>query len=490
MQIAFWNETGLAQLEEAAKAAETALNLEPAHGGALALLENLYRRQRSWDRYVEILARERPARRPRPVQAAARRTARCCATSRGTPARSTGWRGVHEESGEWEAAARRLPPAGRRAAPEGAARLEAQLSAGEMLKERLRDRAAPRSSWSWCWRRPAARRTCRACCLLAAIYRERKRLAEGAPAARARGRGGRRRRGQDAHAGRGGGDLRHRSSTTRSRPPSSIRRCLALDDTRDRSRREAGRDQASARRLGRGCCRWRSGWRRSARARRAQAGRAARALWHRLGRAAEETGDEAGALEAFRSRARPRRPTPPAATLAARRDLADAHVRRQDWREAAAAYESCWRRPAGLKRATRWRRLRAAGHRAAARGQPAEAIEPLEKALALEPRRRAGAGGAGRGGASAAGNDDAVVRHTQALLAVTEDPRDEAASCSSTSRRSTASGARIRSARSPPTWRRSRSGRTSGRSCTGCSSSDRDPAVEAVGRAAGAGWPS
>ncbi len=41
MQIAFWNETGRAQLDEAAKAAETALALEPAHGGALALLENL-----------------------------------------------------------------------------------------------------------------------------------------------------------------------------------------------------------------------------------------------------------------------------------------------------------------------------------------------------------------------------------------------------------------------------------------------------------------
>ena len=51
VQIAFWNETGRAQLDEAAKAAETALTLEPAHGGALALLENLYRRQRSWDRY-------------------------------------------------------------------------------------------------------------------------------------------------------------------------------------------------------------------------------------------------------------------------------------------------------------------------------------------------------------------------------------------------------------------------------------------------------
>ena len=56
MQIAFWDESGLGLPEEAANAARAALNLAPTHGGALALLEDLYRRQRSWDRYVEILA--------------------------------------------------------------------------------------------------------------------------------------------------------------------------------------------------------------------------------------------------------------------------------------------------------------------------------------------------------------------------------------------------------------------------------------------------
>src|SRR5262245_28857942 len=58
VQIAFWNDTGLAQLPEAADAARRALALAPAHGGALALLEALYRRQRSWDAYVEILAKK------------------------------------------------------------------------------------------------------------------------------------------------------------------------------------------------------------------------------------------------------------------------------------------------------------------------------------------------------------------------------------------------------------------------------------------------
>ena len=56
VQIAFWDESGLGLPEEAANAARAALNLAPTHGGALALLEDLYRRQRSWDRYVEILA--------------------------------------------------------------------------------------------------------------------------------------------------------------------------------------------------------------------------------------------------------------------------------------------------------------------------------------------------------------------------------------------------------------------------------------------------
>ena len=61
VQIAFWNESGLARLDDAAAAARAALALDPAHGGALSLLEELYRRQRSWDPYVEILGRKHEA---------------------------------------------------------------------------------------------------------------------------------------------------------------------------------------------------------------------------------------------------------------------------------------------------------------------------------------------------------------------------------------------------------------------------------------------
>ncbi|HSS40118.1 MAG TPA: tetratricopeptide repeat protein, partial [Polyangia bacterium] len=59
VQIAFWNETGRARLDEAIAAAEAALALEPAHGGALALLGNLHRRLRQWDAYVAVLDRRR-----------------------------------------------------------------------------------------------------------------------------------------------------------------------------------------------------------------------------------------------------------------------------------------------------------------------------------------------------------------------------------------------------------------------------------------------
>ena len=55
VQIAFWYESGLGMPDEAANAARAALNLAPNHGGALALLEDLYKRQRNWDSYVEIL---------------------------------------------------------------------------------------------------------------------------------------------------------------------------------------------------------------------------------------------------------------------------------------------------------------------------------------------------------------------------------------------------------------------------------------------------
>jgi tetratricopeptide (TPR) repeat protein len=58
VQIAFWFDNGLERLEDAATAARHALFIDATHGGALTLLEDIYRRQRSWDRFVEVLAKK------------------------------------------------------------------------------------------------------------------------------------------------------------------------------------------------------------------------------------------------------------------------------------------------------------------------------------------------------------------------------------------------------------------------------------------------
>lgn len=55
VQIAFWYDACLVSLDEAAAAARQALVLDPSHGGALTLLEGIYRRQRAWDQLSEIL---------------------------------------------------------------------------------------------------------------------------------------------------------------------------------------------------------------------------------------------------------------------------------------------------------------------------------------------------------------------------------------------------------------------------------------------------
>ena len=170
----------------------------------------------------------------------------------------------------------------------------------------------------------------------------------------------------------------------------------------------------------RGCCRWRSSWW-SAPRRHRRPTRASPPPPRPSPRGDRRRG---GALEAYRAAALAESSStaPSAATLAARKDLADLTFRRQDWTEAAAAYQSLLAHPEGLARDAQlaaYERLGIARLRA---GQPAEAIEPLEKAVALDPRRTRALEALVEA-ARASENDDAVVRHTQALLAVTEDPR-------------------------------------------------------------------
>jgi tetratricopeptide (TPR) repeat protein len=55
VQIGFWYDACLISLDEAAAAGRQALELDPSHGGALALLEGIYRRQRDWDALGRVL---------------------------------------------------------------------------------------------------------------------------------------------------------------------------------------------------------------------------------------------------------------------------------------------------------------------------------------------------------------------------------------------------------------------------------------------------
>ena len=257
---------------------------------------------------------------------------------------------------------------------------------------------------------------------LAAIYRERRdwlkarQLLGRAAAAVA----GPRRAG--APADRGGGDLRHTSSTTRTRPRRStptrcrwIRRAsiwstswrrsafaaasgrsllpLAERLVADRRRRSGSPTSRPRRRRGSGIS-WRAPPRR-----RAISTRAAEAYTEALGGAARGAAD-AGAA------ARSGGADVPAGAMA---------------RGGGGATRRCWRATAASSSARRsWRRWSGSASRTCAAGEPAKAIEPLEKALTLEPRRRVVLEALVEA-ARAAGDDDAVVRHTQALLSVTED---------------------------------------------------------------------
>ncbi len=417
VQIAFWNETGRAQLDEATKAAETALALAPEHGGALALLENLYRRQRSWDRYVEILARRRqlPGADPGKVGDAYREVLRYEPRHAGALG---GLARLHEESGEWDAAAeafRRLVGV----LPEGAERIEAQYELAKLLSERLHDPRAAEEQLALALAVPGGEAHVPSLLLLAAIYRERKdwlkaRQLLGRAAAAVT---------DVADKTRILGDAAEICATALDDEVQAAElytEILALDDTRTDLVEKLAEIKLRrgdfpgllplAERLASSA----DGEPPAERARRL----------HRLGRAREATGDEAGALDAFRAAAlvESSSTAPSAATLAARHGLAELTFRRQDWSEAAAVYQSVLDHPDALARDAQlvaYERLGIARLRA---GQPAEAIEPLEKAVTLDPRRTRALEALVEA-ARASGNDDAVVRHTQALLAVTDDPR-------------------------------------------------------------------
>ena len=143
-------------------------------------------------------------------------------------------------------------------------------------------------------------------------------------------------------------------------------------------------------------------------------------LWYQLARAAEETGDLRARGGGVHRGALARCPRGRGAGAAARSGGAD--VPAGAWPEAAAAYEALLAgHGARLKRNEMLAALERLGIAYHAGGRAgARRSQPLEKALTLEPRRRVVLEALVEA-AKAAGDDDAVVRHTQALLAVTED---------------------------------------------------------------------
>jgi tetratricopeptide (TPR) repeat protein len=139
VQIAFWSDTGLGRLEDAAVAARRALAIDPTHGGALTLLEDVYRRQRSWDRFVEVLALkwQNPYRDHYKIADAYEGALKSEPEHQGLLA---GLAGLYEETGQWESATGTLR---RLAAVAGAdERVEIHYRLGAILEARLGDRRA------------------------------------------------------------------------------------------------------------------------------------------------------------------------------------------------------------------------------------------------------------------------------------------------------------------------------------------------------------
>src|SRR5450432_3104446 len=406
VQIAFWNESGLAMLDESAKAASAALDLEPAHGGALMLMEELYRRQRNWDRYVEILAR----RRERPGTDIGKLTEAYREVLRYEPRHPGALEGlgrVHEDAGDWEYAAevfRRLIAA-LPIETAAAYRVTAQHRLAVILKERLGDLRGAEEQLALTLAAPGGDMHVPSLLLLATLYRERKdwmkarQLLSRAAAVVTDLDERIRLLGEAA-------EICATALDDEAQAAELYAEIVALDPTRIELAEKLADikfrrgDFASLLPL----------------AERLAAASEARPvpdrvrLWHRLGRAREATGDDAGATEAYR------------AALAAE-DPVGAQVGDPSAGLSAAATERLLSAaPAALSRDEQraaFERLGVSRWRA---GEAALAVEPLEKALALDPRRR-NVLETLVAAARAAGNDEAVVRHTQTLLSVTDDPK-------------------------------------------------------------------
>jgi len=415
VQIAYWNETGRAQLDTAVAAAEAALQLDTAHGGALMLLGNLLRRLRKWDRYVAVLDNRRDlagldaARLAEGYREVLRYEPRHVAALDGL-ARAL------EASGEWVEAGNVL----HRLVgllPEGSAQqVAARHRLATLLADRVADARDAEEQLLLALASPAGAAHLPSLLLLAAIYRRRSEWLKA--------------RQMLARAAEATADPPDRARLLaeaaeicavhlddQAQAAELYAAVLALDDTRDdlaeklAEQRFARGDLAGALPLLE---------RAAARAGDQPASEQAR-LRLRLGRAREAGGDDAGAREAYRAAAGEGPPASEAAR-AALADLGALCFRRHEWAEAAAVHERLAAELEGASRETRLAVFEQLGLARLRAGDPRGAIEPLEQALELDPRR-AEALRAIVEAARAAGDDEAVVRHTPALVAVTGDAR-------------------------------------------------------------------
>jgi len=421
VQIAFWDESGLGMPEEAINAARAALNLAPTHGGALALLEDLYKRQRNWDSYVETLTRKHQivSDDPYKLLEAFREVLRYEPQH---VAALTATAALYQETADWEPAADTLRKLIAALPPEQEVeRFQARSRLGAILKDRLGDVRGAEEQLALVLAAPGGEGHVPTMLTLAAIYRERRDWLKA--------------RQLLARAAAATPDVDERvrllleaaqicatQLDDEAQAAEIYSEALLLDPTRTDVI-----DRLAAIRFKRND--W-TGLLPLAEHLVAQLdgglgveGRPpdekAR-VWYQLARASEETGDLARAADAYGKSLEAQGEG--AQALAARRDLAALMFRMEKWPQAAAAHEALVGAVGAseLKRPEMLAALERLGIAYMRAGEPAQAIPALEKALALEPRRRVVLEALLEAG-KAAGDDDAVVRHTQALLAVTDD---------------------------------------------------------------------
>ena len=420
VQIAFWDESGLGMPDEAANAARAALNLAPSHGGALALLEDLYKRQRNWVSYVDILNHKYQLATEDPYKLR-EAFAEVLRYEPQHPGALAGLARISEETHDWNGAADALRKLVAAVPPgEDAERLQARSRLGAILKDRLGDVRGAEEQLLEVLATPGGETHVASMVTLAAIYRDRRdwlkaRQLLSRAAATSQDVDERLRLLVEA------AEICATQLDDEGQAAEMYGDALLLDPTRTDII-----DKLAAIRFKRND--W-AGLLPLAEHLVGQLDPALGAperppeekarLWYQLARAAEETGDLPRAVAAYGSSLEAQGQGP--ASMAARRDLAAMKFRLEQWPEAAAAYEALLSTPGGvLKRPDVLEALEHLGIAYMRSGDPGKAIVALEKALTLDSRRRPVLETL-VDAAKAAGNDDAVVRHTQALLQVTED---------------------------------------------------------------------